>query len=166
MDNIGQVPGVSEGSARRRRRARELFTDWLFNRKTPEVKPSAVSPFVARNTDNRRFSGDFTDFDVKSPVGGLPTSVTNNRPLPGRLERQAPSRRSCGLIGEVQRRNLPQAKARPNSINLSAEVGSCLQRCLVGVFVVMVTDVTDDDDDDDDESDGGCGNRNDGIYQK
>ncbi|ESN96087.1 hypothetical protein HELRODRAFT_163117 [Helobdella robusta] len=124
MDNIGDVAGVSEGSARRRKKARELFTDWLFssNRKSSDNPPTPTPDVTnvhlrskSNNFDPRRFSGDFTNFDVRIPVGVEPSIP---RALPGRLERQTPSRRSCG--GVLDRKNLYN-KWRPSSIHLPNE---------------------------------------------
>ena len=118
MDNIGGVDGLTDGSARRRRKARELFTDWLFRSKKPE-SPTPQSPQLNRvkkhndSLHSHRFSGDFTNFDVRIPVSESPKLI------PGRLERQMPSRRSCGIIGD---RKHPLNNWRHSSVHISNEV--------------------------------------------
>ena len=116
MDNIGGVDGLSDGSARRRKKARELFTDWLFRSKKPE-SPLTQGPQLRHVHNNslhsHRFSGDFTNYDVQIPVAESPKA------MPGRLERQAPSRRSCGIIGD--RKHL-YSNWRHSSIHISNEV--------------------------------------------
>lgn len=115
MDNIGGVDGLTDGSARRRKKARELFTDWLFRSKKSDKPETPQSPQLrqTRNNNMHRFSGDFTNYNVQIPVAESPKAI------PGRLERQAPSRRSCGIIGD--RKHL-YAKWRHSSVHVSNEV--------------------------------------------
>lgn len=111
LDDLDNISGGSQ-SVHRRRRAREIFSEWLFSQDVhnPEVMR------LKSEQSGRRFSGDFMEFDLKKQ--GRQHSCDAEP-----FSREQSSRRSCGVLSDIGvHRRGHLRRTRPSSFHYPSEV--------------------------------------------
>lgn len=116
LDDIDNISGSNSQSIHRRRKAREIFSDWLFGQtdKSPELAKIQSEP-----EHSRRFSGDFTDFDLRKHGTEQESTEVTEAPF----DREHSSRKSCGGLNDlkVHKRQERLKKYRPSSFHYPIE---------------------------------------------
>lgn len=113
LDDLDNISGGSQASVHRRRRAREIFSEWLFSQ---DVHNPQVMRLKSEQSGRRLSGGDFGEFDLKKQ--GRQHSCDAEP-----FSREQSSRRSCGVLSDlsVHRRGLLR-RTRPSSFHYPSEV--------------------------------------------
>lgn len=111
LDDLDNISGGSQ-SVHRRRRAREIFSEWLFSQ---DVHNPQVMRLRSEQSARRLSGGDFGEFDLKKQ--GRQHSCDAEP-----FSREQSSRRSCGVLSDlgVHRRELLR-RTRPSSFHYPSE---------------------------------------------
>lgn len=112
LDDLDNISGGSQASVHRRRRAREIFSEWLFSQ---DVHNPQVMRLKSEQSGRRLSGGDFGEFDLKKQ--GRQHSCDAEP-----FSREQSSRRSCGVLSDlsVHRRGLLR-RTRPSSFHYPSE---------------------------------------------
>lgn len=112
LDDLDNISGGSQ-SVHRRRRAREIFSEWLFSQ---DVHNPQVMRLKSEQLSGRRLSGGELEFDLKKQ--GRQHSCDAEP-----FSREQSSRRSCGVLTDlsIHRRGLLR-RTRPSSFHYPSEV--------------------------------------------
>lgn len=133
LDDLDNISGGDQ-SIHRRRRAREIFSEWLFSQ---DVRNPQMMRLKAEQTSGRRHSGDTIDDGCRKQI--LQQHSCDVEPF----QREQSARRSCGGLNDgVQRRPASSRRPRPSSYHYPSDVRAVFQFAAI-ILVFMNTLVSE-----------------------